>query len=66
MEEQEKGKDTKKAEEESDKSKKTAPANPSQEPIYYIVERKKQRKQVRYEEPKQIRFQNTDSGSNAS
>ena len=47
-------------------TKKTAPANPSQEPIYYIVERKKQRKKPSYGEPKQIRFERSDNDSNAS
>lgn len=46
--------------------KKTAPANPSQEPIYYIVERKRQRKKPSYGEPRQIRFQNSDTNANAS
>ena len=35
---------------------KKAPAEPPQEPIYYIVERKTRRKKPSYGEPKEIRF----------
>lgn len=48
--------------EKSVKEEKTAPAEPqkpsqpAQEPIYYIVERKKKRSKASYGEPKEIRF----------
>ncbi len=35
---------------------KKAPAQTSQEPIYYIVERKQRKSKPRYGEPKEIRF----------
>ena len=35
---------------------KKSPAQPAQEPVYYIVERKKGRKAPSYGEPKEIRF----------
>ena len=38
------------------KTEKEAPANKPQEPIYYIVERKKRRPKTDYGEPKQIKF----------
>lgn len=36
---------------------KKAPASQTQEPVYYIVERKKKRPKSNYGEPKPIRFQ---------
>lgn len=40
----------------ADSIKEKAPASQPQEPVYYIVERKKKRPKTSYGEPKEIRF----------
>ena len=43
-----------------EKEKPTPAEKPSQEPIYYIVERKQRRSKPSYGEPKEIRFKSAE------